>query len=171
MLEIQIARPQDAPIIALLARITFTETFGDLFEDKTDLLEYLDHTFDVSKIEIGIAKAQNLFTVAYVNGLPVGYGKLKYNSTSDFVDEAPLCQLQKLYVLQDFLAQKIGYQLQNFLFAKAIENGFDKVWLSVLDSNTRAISFYERNGFKEIGKFQFEIGTKKFDFTALLKSL
>ncbi|MFK7925164.1 MAG: N-acetyltransferase family protein [Bacteroidia bacterium] len=171
MLEIQIARSQDAPIIALLARITFTETFGNLFEDRSDLLEYLDHTFEVSKIEMGIAKPQNLFAIAYVNGLPVGYGKLKYNSPSDFVDVFPLCQLQKLYVLQDFLAQKIGYQLQSFLFAQASENGFDNIWLSVLDSNRRAISFYERNGFEEIGKFQFQIGKEKFDFTALLKAL
>jgi len=171
MPEIKIAQAQDAPIIALLARVTFAETFGELFEDKNDLAQYLDHTFAVAKIEKGLGKPNNLFAIAYVNGLPVGYGKLKYESPSEFVDFPHLAQLQKLYVLQDFLAQKVGSQLQAFLFEMAKENGVEKIWLSVLDSNKRAIRFYLKHGFEEIGKFQFQIGKEMFDFTALLKPM
>lgn len=171
MLAIKIAKPEEAPIIALLARVSFAETFRELFEDKSDLVKYLDQTFDVAKIEKGISKPNNLFVIAYFNGLPVGYGKLKYESPSDFVPFSQLGQLQKLYVLKDFLSQKIGSQLQDFLFDKARENGLEKIWLSVLDSNARAIRFYQKNGFEQIGKFQFQIGKEMFDFTALLKSL
>ena len=31
--EIKIAKKEDAAVIALLGRVTFTETFGDLFND------------------------------------------------------------------------------------------------------------------------------------------
>jgi len=50
-LQIRIAEPKDAEIVALLARITFAETFGYLFEQhKDDLRAYLDQTFAVNKI-------------------------------------------------------------------------------------------------------------------------
>ncbi len=171
MLEIRQAQLQDAPIIALLARVTFSETFGYLFSDKTDLLNYLDQTFAVAKIESGLQKPNNCFALAYVKGLPVGYAKLKYASPSDFVALPKLGQMQKLYVLQDFLSQKVGFQLQEFLFAQARKKGLQHIWLSVLDTNARAIRFYHKSGFKEIGRFQFQIGKERLDFSALLKQL
>ncbi|MEL7530960.1 MAG: GNAT family N-acetyltransferase [Bacteroidota bacterium] len=171
MLDIRIAQTQDAPIIALLARLTFSETFGDLFADKNDLRVYLDQTFGVAKIKQGLSKPNNCFAIAYFNDLPVGYGKLKYSSPSDFVELPALGQLQKLYVLQAFLSQKIGLQLQNFLFAEAQAKEVKSIWLSVLDTNLRAIRFYQKSGFQELGKFQFQIGKELFDFTAMLKSL
>tara|TARA_R110002050_G_scaffold56512_1_gene126945 strand:+ start:27741 stop:27896 length:156 start_codon:yes stop_codon:yes gene_type:complete len=41
--------------IALLTRVTFTETFGHLFRDKQDLLEYYNSTFLVEEIATSIA--------------------------------------------------------------------------------------------------------------------
>ena len=37
MIEIKIAKQDDAKSISLLGRITFSETFGHLFNDKNDL--------------------------------------------------------------------------------------------------------------------------------------
>ena len=50
--EIRLAKKEDAQFIALLGRITFTETFGHFFRDKQDLLNYYNSTFSVEKIEL-----------------------------------------------------------------------------------------------------------------------
>ena len=71
----------------------------------------------------------------YVNRLPVGYAKLKLNSNSEFIESKDVCQLQKIYVLKDFLSMKIGFGLQDLLLKKAKELNFNKVWLSVLNSS------------------------------------
>ena len=40
-IEIRLAKKEDAQFIALLGRITFTETFGHFFRVKQDLLDYI----------------------------------------------------------------------------------------------------------------------------------
>ena len=170
-IKIRLANKEDAKFIALLGRITFTETFGHLFSDQQDLLNYYNSTFSVEKIENGIAKPNNVFWIAFANRLPVGYTKLKLNSKSEFIDSTNICQLQKIYVLKDFLSMKIGLELQNLLLKKAQELKFKEIWLSVLNSNERAINFYKKNGFEKIGNHDFQIGKENFEFIAMRKEL
>jgi ribosomal protein S18 acetylase RimI-like enzyme len=170
-IEIRIANKEDAGYIALLGRVTFTETFGHLFREKQDLLDYCDSTFSVAKIENSLSKSNNVYWIALVNRLAVGYAKLKLNSESEFIKEEKICQLQKIYVLKHFLSMKIGFELQNSLLKKAKDKNYSKVWLSVFNSNDRAINFYRKNGFKETGSHDFQIGKENFDFIAMSKCL
>ncbi len=164
------ATPSDAVKIALLGRFTFTETFGHYFSDKTDLENYLEQTFNVPKLRNSLVKPNNVYWLAYSNELPVGYAKLKLNSPSQFIDAENVCQLQKIYVLKDFLSQKVGLGLQNELLKRAAKEA-DKIWLSVLKENERAIRFYLKNGFESIGDHDFQIGKEHFEFMAMAKSL
>ncbi len=169
--EIRPAETKDATSIALLGRITFGETFEHYYRDKQDLLDYYDRTFSVGKIENSIDKPDNLFWIATVNRLPVGYAKLKLHSPSEFIASGNVCQLQKIYVLKDFLSMKIGLELQNRLLEKAKELGFESIWLSVLNSNDRALNFYRKSGFAEVGDHDFRIGKEHFEFRVLEKRL
>jgi ribosomal protein S18 acetylase RimI-like enzyme len=168
-LVIRKAKLEDAEIIALLARITFTETFGHYFRDNQDLLDYYDKTFSVSKIRNSLAKENNVFWIALIDELPVGYAKLKKYSSSDFIDSDKVSQLQKIYILKDFISKKIGHKMQSEMFEEVIKIGNKYIWLSVLESNERAISFYTINGFTEIGKHSFDIGQEHFRFIAMMK--
>jgi len=161
-IEIRLANKEDAQFIALLGRITFTETFGHFFRDKQDLLNYYNSTFSIEKIENGISKPNNVFWIAFANRLPVGYAKLKLNSKSEFIDSENTCQLQKIYILKDFLSMKIGFELQNLLLEKAKELEFKEIWLSVLNSNERAISFYKKMDLKKLEIMTFKLGKKIF---------
>ncbi len=165
------ATPADAGVIALLGRITFTETFGHLFRYSEDLDNYLKRTFSVDKIESSLKKAENVYWLAFANRLPVGYAKLKLDSPSLFLNESSICQLQKIYVLKDFLSLKIGLALQQELLRKAGDLEFSTIWLSVLKENERAIRFYHKNGFEKIGDHDFSIGREDFKFIAMAKGL
>ena len=143
-IEIRLAKKEDAQFIALLGRITFTETFGHFFRDQKDLINYYNLTFSVQKIEDGIKKPNNIFWIAFANRLPVGYAKLKLNSNSEFIKSNDVCQLQKIYVLKDFLSMKIGFELQNRLLKKAKELNFNKVWLSVLNQQRESNKFLQK---------------------------
>ncbi len=169
-MEIRIATPADAPFIALLGRITFTETFEHLFTDRNDLLNYCNSTFSVGKIKRSLEKDNNVFWIAFVEQLPVGYAKLKLNSPSEFVQSKNTSQLQKIYVLKDFLSLKIGLQLQTVLLEKAKEKQSQAIWLSVWEGNKRAIKFYKKNEFQAIGNHTFQIGKEVFSFIAMSKN-
>jgi len=171
MLNIRKATTSDAPLIALLGRISFNETFGHLFLDNNDLLAYHEKTFSVSKIASSLQKSTNIFWLAFYNELPVGYTKLKLNSVSEFLPSQQVCQLQKIYVLKDFLSKKIGLKLQASLIEEAQKRNYKTLWLSVYDDNVKAINFYKKNQFKNIGKHKFQIGKESFNFIAMAKQL
>ncbi|MBT8183275.1 MAG: GNAT family N-acetyltransferase [Eudoraea sp.] len=170
-IEVRLADPTDAMAIALLGRVTFTETFGHLFREKKDLQDYLLRTFSVDKIENSLKKEENVFWIAFSERLAVGYAKLKLNTPSEFFTENNTCQLQKIYFLADFLSLKIGFQLQETLLKWARGEGYHIIWLSVLKENERAIKFYKKNGFKLVGQHDFQIGREHFDFIAMSKKL
>ena len=66
---------------------------------------------------------------------------------------------------------RIGFELQNLLLKKSKELKFNKIWLSVLNSNERAINFYRKIGFEKIGNHDFQIGKENFEFVAMKKEL
>lgn len=169
--QIRKAVLEDIPVIALLARITFSETFGHYFRDPNDLQEYLERTFSVQKLQSSFSKKNNVFWIATANELPVGYAKLKLNQPLELLKDESAVQLQKIYVLKDFLSQKIGLKLQDEMLKEAINGDNTYVWLSVLKQNERAIRFYLKNDFTKIGSHDFQIGKESFEFNIMSKEL
>lgn len=165
--KIRKATFEDAAYISLLARFTFTETFGKYFRDKKDLLDYYDRTFSVAKIRSSLLKENNVFWIAFYDDLPVGYAKLKKYSPTEFIHSERVSQLQKLYVLQDFISKKVGFLLQHEMMEETKRLNKKHIWLSVLKSNEHAISFYTKAGFIHIGEHAYDIGKEHFEFLVL----
>ena len=164
MIQIRKANVNDAQHIALLGRITFNETFSAYFRDKQDLFDYYEQTFNVPKIKASLQKENNCFWIALWNDLPIGYAKLKVHSINEFITAENVSQLQKIYVLKEFLDKRIGKLLMEELMIAFNQSDKTHLWLSVLKSNERAVQFYCRNGFKKIGEHLFQIGKETFDF-------
>lgn len=162
--ETRRAIPEDAKLVALLGRITFRETFGYLFLHHCDELRtYLDTTFDVGKIGRSIAKPQNTYWLTFVAGLPVGYAKLKHPSAPKGQSDQNAAQLQKIYILTEFLGQRIGSELLSHVLCEAQQRA-PMLWLDVLRENVRAVTFYKKHGFSAIDEQTFSIGSQRFLF-------
>jgi diamine N-acetyltransferase len=158
----------DARTIALLGRLTFSETFGHLFTHVPNELEaYLDNTFGVNKIQNSILKENNIFYIAYYQNLPVGYLKLKKYMSIEGLENS--IQLQKVYVLKDFLSKNIGKPLLEKAFEEAHKLHKNAMWLIVLESNSRAIRAYEKQGFEKKEKRTFRIGSQDFIFDLMVR--
>lgn len=164
------AVPADAKFISLLAKITFSETFGNLFRDKSELRAYLDKTFSLAKITSSLKKEENVFWIAYADELPVGYAKLKKQSPVPNSSFNKAAQLQKIYVLKDYLAHRIGSKLQDALFQEVQKLEVEAVWLSVLHTNERAIGFYNKHDFYKYDSYSFSIGKEDFVFNIMMKT-
>ena len=169
-LQIRPATQADAAPLAVLGRVTFAETFGYLFtRHRDDLRTYLDTTFAVGKIRRSLASPRNRYWLALVDQLAVGYAKLKYPSPPPGDPARPAAQLQKIYILQDFLAQHIGRDLLHRVAQEAARHA-PTLWLDVLQENTRAIAFYQRQGFRPIGTDTYTIGAQAFQFHLMAQS-
>lgn len=157
-----------AATVAWLGRVTFTETFGELFAPDV-LADYLARTFGEEKIAASLRNPANFFLLAFAQGRPVGYLKLKRQSRTPHSPEDPQMQLQKIYVLRDYLSQHVGKHLLHRGEAQARQEGAVLLWLTVLATNERALAFYRRHGFAPASKKYFTIGADTLEYEVMTK--
>jgi ribosomal protein S18 acetylase RimI-like enzyme len=170
MLTIRRASPLDAAIISDLVIRTFKETFGNLFTT-LELEDYLQKTFGIEKLESSLNKLHNVFAIAYVNEVPADYYKIKLHSDIEDIDETTMIQLQKIYVLQQYLDKKIGKELMLQMLSLPEIKGFKYIWLVVLHTNDRAIGFYKHFGFAKLKKHYYRIGSQHLEYELMIKKL
>ncbi|MDU8885442.1 GNAT family N-acetyltransferase [Yeosuana sp. MJ-SS3] len=168
-ITIRKASTDDLVAIALLARVTFREAFGHLFIDDQNLIDYFSKTFSIDALTKKINNDNNVFWLALSDNLPVGYAKLIKNSPTKFIRDSKVSELQRIYILNDFLNQKIGHQLQNVIFEEVKILKSNHLWLSVYVDNFKAIRFYKRYDFKQLGIHNFSILNQSFDFYVMDK--
>lgn len=172
MLTVRAAAPDDSEIVAQLGQATFSETFGDLFiTHPGDLETYLDSTFASAKIAASIAKRSNRFWVADWDKTPIGYAKLKLESCHPAVEGKNTAQLQKIYVLRDYLNCRAGKGLHDALLRCAREERREGLWLMALEGNRRASDFYLRHGWQFAAKDTHRIGAQVFTYEVLSLTL
>lgn len=171
MINIKTAKISDTEVLALLGRLTYIESHGHFIEDKNDLLQYINEAFSVTKTKQELQNPNNLFYMIYVDELPVGYAKLVLNETHVTVVSRHNCLLDKIYILNEFIPLKIGQQFLNFLEEKAKALQLDTMWLSVYVKNERAIRFYEKNEFKNVGDINFLVNGKNYENIVLSKMI
>ncbi|SHH56009.1 GNAT family N-acetyltransferase [Winogradskyella jejuensis] len=171
MIDIRPATIADAEVLALLGRVTYSESHGHFIDNNDDLMAYMETAFSVSKTKQDITDPKNRFYISYADDLPVGYAKLVLNSGYEDMHSENSCQLERIYILKDFIPLKIGQQFLTFLEAEAKALEFNTIWLSVYNKNERAIRFYQKNDFKDVGLSIFIVNGKAYENMVFSKDL
>ncbi len=153
-----------ADIISSIGRQSFRDAFAHLFNNKEDLREYLDYTYQPDKIAKSIEKENNIFLLAFVENVPVGFAKVKKDSLNEQIESIAQMELQKIYVLSYYHGSGAGAALMQAVLDLADEICPDYIWLDTHIQNIKAIRFYEKNGFQKIGKHYFTIGGQTFEY-------
>jgi len=171
MIEIRRAIPSDAIQIALLGRVTYTESHGDYIANKAHLLEFNNQHYSVSKIREELNDEDVLYWIVFSDELPIGFAKLSLNIEHPIKSEINSCKLQRLYILNDFIGLKIGSELQDIILQKAMDLNFKDIWLTAYYKNKKGIRFYEKYGFKEIGNIDYIVGKSNYPNLIFAKTL
>lgn len=158
------ANSSHAETIASIGKQSFRDAFGQLFNDKVELFEYLEYTYDIDKITKSINKENNVFFIAFVENVPVGFAKLKKYSLNEQIESIAQMELQKIYVLSYYHGSGAGAALMRAVLDLAYQIQPDYLWLDTHVTNTKAIRFYEKNGFIRSGKNYFTIGNQTFEY-------
>ncbi len=171
MIKIKIAKEADAAMLSDLGKTTYVESHGQFIKNENDLIKYIDEAFSVSKTKQDLNNTKHLFYIIYADDLPVGYAKLVVGAMHESVASQNNCRLERIYILNEFIPLKIGQQLLTFVEEKAKALQLDTMWLSVYIKNKRAIRFYERNEFKNVGELNFLVNGKEYENIVFSKKI
>lgn len=162
MFEITLRRAteNDAEQLTRVSFDTFWDTFaGHPMNAPHDLDEYMRRAFTVGQITSELADPQNIFTLAEIHGAIAGYSKLILDTTEPGVTAERPVELSRLYSRQQYLGKGVGQALMGRCLEDARDLGRDAMWLGVWEYNPRAQRFYEKHGFRVVGKHVFQLGT------------
>lgn len=164
-IEYRKANSSDIVKLSVLFKQVYIATYG--VEGVSDeFANFITKQFAPERLE-GIL--DNLTVAAYKNNL-VGVAEIQMEKKCPVGDLiAP--ELNKLYILEWFCGRGIGEQLLEMAESMVKAKGIDKIWLWVLDSNSRAINFYRKHGYKDIGQASFQMEVNSYDNLVMVKEL
>ncbi|QYJ07770.1 GNAT family N-acetyltransferase [Qipengyuania flava] len=163
--QIRTATAADAARLSLVANATFLETFAGTISGDA-LVAHCVKEHDAGHLAALIESGARAW-LAELNGAPIGYALL----TKPDLDAAQTgdIELKKIYLLSQFH----GTGIARDLFQAAVDGayGFKRLLLGVKEDNSRAIAFYTKQGFKQIGTRKFDVGGTLYDDVVLARGL
>jgi GNAT superfamily N-acetyltransferase len=159
-IEIRKATIEDAEMLTDLAYKTFWDAFHDHPKNAPDdLADYMTNAFSLEQVKRELDDKNSIFLIAEIAGDPVGYAKLVVDYIEPGITATKPIELNRLYSAQEFLGKGVGAALMEECFTVAKDLGSDAMWLGVWEYNPRAQRFYEKYGFREVGKHTFLLGS------------
>lgn len=152
MLEIKKATLRDWSKIQLIAHKTWWQSYGEMLPKEQ--VEYmLDLIYSESALSEQMTIKKHEFILVFEDEIPLGFAsyQIDYHSLSTLM-------IHKIYLLPQTQGKGIGTKLIDHIAAIAIRNNNNKLQLKVYHENEKAIGFYLKYGFVNIGTETKDIG-------------
>lgn len=161
------AHRMDVPALSYVARKTYMETFGQTMTPE-ELSAKLETTRSENYFH-SIIETDTIL-VALMDDRLAGYvqvSDLRYTVDGITVTDRDQA-IHAIYVHSDFQGKGIGKALMDTAFQHPRLKAAENVFIDVYEENTRAVTFYHKYGFKDIGKIDVVINGKKVGFDLVL---
>ena len=161
------AGPDDASALALVGAATFLETFAGILDGDAIVghcaaqhtaAAYLAYLEDDGRAWIGEAQP---------GGAPIGFALVGKPDLAAAVEGD--IELKRIYSVSRFQGTGLGAALMKQGLVAA--RGHRRLLLGVYAQNDRALAFYRKQGFTDLGTRQFNVGGKFYDDLILARPL
>jgi len=161
----------DAPGLAAFAARTFAEAFGD-YTGADDMQAHLAATYRPDLQARELADPTVITLLALRDARIVAYAQVRRNETPPACVTLPAAvELQRFYADRSVRGTSLTRRLMEHALAAARELGGQHAWLGVWERNTRAMAFYRKSGFDEIGFTHYVVGADRQTDRVFLASL
>lgn len=139
--------PSETAVLAGFSETCFRESFGYLFPEEA--LESVCARAFAPAVIAGLIERGAW--VAEGDGGWLGYAALSQDPCPVPGLPQPQLELARLYVSSPWHGQGVSDVLMGAFMAEARRQGAQGVWLEAFEGNPRALGFYARWGFKDLG--------------------
>ena len=152
------ATVDDAARLSELGARLFAQSFGAA-NDADNMQSYLAGAFSDAKQRAELTNADCVVWLAEdSSGTPIGYAMLWHGGAGPGVTGHHPAEVRRVYADRDWHGRGLGPALMHACVAQARDWNCDVIWLGVWEENPRAIAFYEKIGFRKVGRQTFRLG-------------
>lgn len=155
-IKIRRGRPEDATALARLAALCFSQTFSAENRPE-DLRDFLASAYGETQQSRELRDPDWITLLAYAGSTMVGFAQVVRHDPPECV-QGEAVEVSRFYLEASVLGRGIAPRLMDEVFAAAREFGSRKLWLGVWERNPRAIAFYRKCGFTDVGSKDFYVG-------------
>ena len=160
------ATAEDAALLGVLGAATFLEAFTWALPG-ADIIDFCTRHHTAAAYAAYLARPETRITLAVTGrDAPVGYAMVCAPDFPDFAVAPTDIELKRIYLFSRFRGagqQHPGtaQRLMDAAIQSALELGRTRLLLGTHAGNDRAIRFYRRNGFSEVGERVFHVGSQR----------
>lgn len=148
----------DASILSAFAARTFSETFG-AFNQPEDMEIFLSTHYGVEIQTRELNDPDVVILLAFYDATLIAYAQTRRSSPPPCVTQPRPIELQRFYVDKPAHGKGVAQRLMQSALDVARAMGGEHVWLGVWEHNPRAIGFYRKYGFEDVGSVDFYVGS------------
>ncbi|MBA4067460.1 MAG: GNAT family N-acetyltransferase [Isosphaera sp.] len=150
------AVPADAAQLTDLAARTFRDTF-EADNRPEDMADHLARSYSPAR-QLSELTSPDIVTLLATYDGPTAFAQLRRGRPPACVTSAETIELWRFDVDKDWHGRGIAKDLMRAVLDEAAAAGASAVWLGVWERNPRAIAFYRKFGFADVGAHAFLLG-------------
>lgn len=150
----------DAPTLATLARDTFFDTFAST-NDANDMALHLQRAYGIEQQTAELTDPGVITLLVEEGKRAVAYAQLRTGDEPECITGPRPMELWRFYVDRDWHGKGVAQALMARVVAEAGQAGAQTLWLGVWERNPRALAFYGKCGFADVGEHVFLFGTDR----------
>jgi diamine N-acetyltransferase len=168
--HLRAARPDDALCLGALATQVWLDTYAKP-GIRASFAQYVRGAFASETMSALIARPDVCFAVAEHEGHLVGFSQCTIGATQPLVKSAEPAELDRLYVQEPFTGTGVGARLIAHAESECAARGATTLWLHTWIGNARALAFYARCRYADVGSMFFEMNGERHENRVFAKTL
>lgn len=154
---LRLATVADAAAVADFEERTFRETFG-LYNRPEDMDAYCSTAYGLAQQRRELEDPRRFTLLAEHGGDIAGIAQLLSGPVPDCVTEPSPIELLRFYVDRPWHGRGLSPRMMSAVSTAAEEREARTLYLGVWERNARAIAFYTKQGFRDVGSRPFILG-------------
>lgn len=126
-----------------------------------ELTGYVDTYFSSENIKALVQNDANYFALVEIDAVLAGFALVLQSEPERCIEYSNVLEIDKFYIQSRFHGKGVALFLMEHLKEYCRDEKKDALWLSVWHRNDRAIGFYKKQDFKDVGECFFTIEGSK----------
>jgi len=171
-ISLRAAGVDDASALATIGSATFLESFAGILEGASILMHCQNqHSAETYRKYLTHPETRAWLAVVPPGDAPIGYAMLTAPDLP-LPDLSPAdIELKRIYVFSRYQRAGAGKLLFERTLSAARDAGKQRLLLGVHAGNARALAFYRKHGFNQVGVRTFQIGAMIYDDLVLGRAI